>query len=95
MNCCPSADFVYLDNGIQVTETSVQAEVYTLQFFPYRAIQSVRYNYTRGERGGTLTLWILTGGSGPGPGAGLSYRYCFPCGEKGKDVFQQILSRMG
>lgn len=92
MNCCPSADFVFLDNGLQVSEKQIQADGYTLQFFPYRAIQSVRYTYTRGERGGTLSLWIMATGS-PGAG-GISYRYCFPCGESGKEKFEELLKRL-
>jgi len=79
-----------MDNGLRVTERNIQAEGYNLQFFPYRAIQTVRYGYTRGERGGTITLWIDANGS-----AGtLSYRYCFPCGETGKELFEQLLARI-
>ena len=96
MNCCPSADLVFLDNGVRVAEKNVQADGYTLQFFPYRAIQSVRYSYTRGERGGTLSIWIMAGGAGAGTGSasGMSYRYCFPCGETGKELFEQLLTRL-
>jgi hypothetical protein len=89
MNCCPSADIDILTNGIKVREKLVQTDGYTQQFFPYRAIQSVRYNHTRGE-GGILALWILgTGGTG-----GLSYRYSFPCGDSGQQVFDQILAAL-
>ena len=90
MNCCPSAEFLFLDGGLKVTETNLQAEGYTLQFFPYRAIKTVRYNYTRGERGGTIRLWVDANGS---PGT-LSYTYGFPCGEAGKDMFEQIIARI-
>jgi hypothetical protein len=54
MNCCASADFVFLENGLRVSEKNIQADGYTLQFFPYRAIQSVRYSYTREW----LWLWV-------------------------------------
>jgi hypothetical protein len=89
MNCCPSADIDILPNGIKVREKIIQADGHTLQFFPYRAIQSIRYNHTRGE-GGILTLWIL-GTGGPGAG-GLSYRYSFPCTDSGQKVFEEILA---
>jgi len=93
MNCCPSADFVFLDKGLRVSEKNIQADGYTLQFFPYRAIQSVRYSYTRGENGGTLSIWILANGSGSGS-TGISYRYCFPCGETGKGKFEELITRL-
>jgi len=91
MNCCPSADIEILGNGIRVREKMVQADGYTQQFFPYRAIQSVRYNHTRTE-GGVLALWILGHGT-PGAG-GLSYRYSFPCTDSGQRVFEQILAAL-
>ena len=91
MNCCPSADVEILANGIRVRETLVQADGRTEQFFPFRAIQSVRYNHLRGE-GGVLSLWILGHGT-PGAG-GLSYRYSFPCTDSGKTVFEQILAAL-
>jgi hypothetical protein len=91
MNCCPSADIDVLSNGIQVREKLVQTDGHTIQFFPFRAIQSVRYNHTRGE-GGILALWILAQGT-PGAG-GLSYRYSFPCNESGKDVFDKIIAAL-
>jgi hypothetical protein len=90
MNCCPSADIEILGNGIRVCEKMVQADGHTLQFFPYRAIQSVRYNHTRGE-GGILAFWILGHGGGAG---GLSYRYSFPCNEAGKDIFEKIIAAL-
>ena len=91
MNCCPSADIEILGNGIRVREKMVQADGHTQQFFPYRAIQSVRYNHTRTE-GGILALWILGNGT-PGAG-GLSYRYSFPCTDSGQRVFEQILAAL-
>ncbi len=88
MNCCPSANIEILANGIRVQETLLQADGNVVQFFPFRAIQSVRYNHVRGE-GGILALWIL------GQGAqGLSYRYSFPCTDSGKAVFEQIIAAM-
>jgi hypothetical protein len=86
MNCCPSADVDLLANGIRVRETLLQADGRTVQFFPYRAIQSVRYVHTRGE-GGILALWI----SGT---AGLSYRYSFPCGDSGQKIFEEIMAAL-
>jgi hypothetical protein len=91
MNCCPSADIEILANGIHVREKLVQTDGHTQQFFPFRAIQSVRYNHTRGE-GGILTLWILGHGT-PGAG-GLSYRYSFPCTDSGQRIFEQILAAL-
>ena len=90
MNCCPSADIDILPNGIKVREKLIQADGHTLQFFPFRTIQSVRYNHTRGE-GGILTLWILAHGLSA---AGLSYRYSFPCTDSGQKVFEDILAAL-
>lgn len=91
MNCCPSADIDILPNGIKVREKLIQADARTEQFFPYRAIQSVRYNHGRSE-GGILALWILGAGT-PGAG-GLSYRYSFPCSDSGQRIFDQIMAAL-
>jgi hypothetical protein len=84
---CP-ADFAFLENGLVVTERLLQSDGQTIQFFPYRAIQTVRYNHSRGERS-TISIWILGNGS-PGAG-GISYRYSFPC-ETGKNIFEKLIS---
>jgi hypothetical protein len=91
MNCCPSAEIEVLAQGIKVREKQVQADADILQFFPFRAIQSIRYTHTRHE-GGILSLWILGHGT-PGAG-GLSYRYSFPCTDSGKAVFEQIVAAL-
>jgi hypothetical protein len=88
MNCCPSADIDILTNGLRVREKHLQSNGYVHQFFPFRAIQSVRYSHTQTE-GGNLTLWILGNGS-----PGLSYRYSFPCTDSGKAVFDQIIAAL-
>ena len=91
MNCCPQADITFLQGGILASERNVQADGHTSQFFPFRAIQTVRYNATRGD-GGVLSIWVLANGS-PGAG-GLGYRYAFPCGEAGREIFQKIIGLM-
>jgi hypothetical protein len=89
MNCCPQADISILANGILASERNIQADGTTTQFFPFRAIQTVRYTASRGD-GGILSLWILANGS-PGAG-GLGYRYSFPCGDSGREIFDKIIS---
>ena len=85
MNCCPSADFSFLTNGIQICEQNIQADERTQQFFPYKAIQSVRYSYSRID-GGIITLSI-------GP-ANTSYRYSFPCSDAGRNTYDQIITNI-
>jgi hypothetical protein len=89
MNCCPQADITFLENGILASERNIQAEGNTLQFFPFRTIQTARYTSSRGD-GGVLSLWILANGS-PGAG-GLGYRYAFPCGDFGKGIFEKLIA---
>jgi len=91
MNCCPCADFHFLPSGVETHEKNNQADSVTLQFFPFKAIQSVRYSYSRDD-GGTLSLWILANGS-PGAG-GISYRYHFPCSDYGRQVYQKIVENV-
>jgi len=85
MNCCPEADFRFLDAGLCVSERNTQAEGYTMQIFPYKSIQTVRYTYTRGD-GGIVSIWLKD--------TGLSYRYAFPCGETGKAKFEELLEKL-
>ncbi len=91
-SCCPDADFTFLSGGVQVEERNVQDESSTVQFFPYRAITSVRYYYNRADREGVISIWIASQGS-PGAG-GLSFRWRFPCGESGRGVYTQLLERL-
>jgi len=81
MDCCPSADFKFLPNGIEVHQHNNQADAETYQFFPFRAIQSISYNHSRPD-GGTITILI----------ADIPYRYHFPCSHSGKEVYQQALA---
>ena len=92
MNCCPTADITFLAHGIHVSEKNNQADGFTLQFIPFRAIQTIRYTSEKRGQGGTLTIWIHANGT-PGAG-GLSYRYFYPCGESGKKVFEDIMNRL-
>ncbi len=92
MSCCPEVDITILPNGLQVREPLVQAEAYTLQFFPWRSIQSVRYAYSRDDREGLISIWISAEGR-PGAG-GLSYRWRFPCGESGKEKYEAIVANL-
>ena len=88
---CPQADITLLSNGIRACERNLQAEGNTIQFFPFRSVQTVRYSATRGD-GGVLSIWVLASGS-PGAG-GLAYRYGFPCSEEGKNIFERIIAAL-
>jgi len=96
MNHCPTAHITFLDNGLHVSEKNNQADTNSVQFFPYRAVQSVRYTAENGGQGrgqgGTLTIWIAANGT-PGAG-GLSYRYHYPCGDSGRKTFDDIIGRI-
>jgi hypothetical protein len=85
MNCCPSADFTFLPNGIQVSERNIQADEKTQQFFPFKNIQAVRYSYSRSD-GGTITISV-------GP-ANTSYRYTYPCSEAGRVAYDKIVANI-
>ncbi len=91
-SCCPEAEFTFLENGVQVRDLNPQFDSSVLQFFPYRAIQSVRYSYSREDREGAISLWILGQGT-PGAG-GLSYRWRFPCSEKGQGLYETLISKL-
>jgi hypothetical protein len=90
--CCPQAEFTCLANGIQVRETLTQAETTTLQFFPYRAIQSIRYTYNRNDKEGQIAFWISASGT-PGAG-GLAFRWNFPCNSSGQEVYEKLLANI-
>lgn len=92
MNCCPNAEFTLLENGLQVRELNTQDNSTTVQFFPYRAIQSVRYTYNRDDRESWISLWVLAHGT-PGAG-GISYRYFFPCGDAARSKYEELLGRL-
>ncbi len=92
MSCCPDATFQLLANGLQVTERNNQDNSSTLQFFPFRAIQSVRYAYSRDDREGTISIWIASQGT-PGAG-GLSFRWRFPCGDAGRSQYDAIVAAL-
>jgi hypothetical protein len=91
-SCCPDADFTFLTNGVQVAERQTQSDSTATQFFPYRAIQSVRYTYSREDREGQLVIWISGQGT-PGAG-GLSFRWRFPCSESGKRKYEELIAKL-
>ena len=91
-SCCPMAEFTLLDNGLQVRELQLQSDSVGLQFFPYRAIQTVRYTYSREDREGQLSLWISSQGT-PGAG-GLAFRWLFPCGDEGRSKYEALVARL-
>jgi hypothetical protein len=93
MSCCPEADFTFLAGGVQVRDRTPQFDSVVVQFFPYRAIQSVRYAYSRDDREGTVSIWMAGQGT-PGVG-GLSYRWRFPCSDAGQAVYQQLIEKLG
>ncbi|NBO71080.1 MAG: hypothetical protein EBU66_12960 [Bacteroidetes bacterium] len=83
MNCCPSATFLFLKNGVDIQEQNIQADGVIRQFLPYKNIVSVRYNYTRGD-GATLTI-----------SAGKqTYIYVFPCNDSGLVVYKTFLENV-
>lgn len=92
LSCCPDAEFQLLDNGLQVRDLHTQDDSQTLQFFPYRAIQSVRYYYSRDDREGMISIWIHAHGT-PGAG-GLSFRWRFPCNDSGMTAYQTLIARI-
>jgi hypothetical protein len=92
MSCCPDAEFTLLGGGLQVRELNVQDDSTILQFFPYRAIQSVRYYYSRDDREGWISIWVAAHGT-PGAG-GLSYRWRFPCNDAGRARYEDLISRI-
>jgi hypothetical protein len=92
-SCCPDAEFTFLTGGLQVRERNVQTDGVALQFFPYRAIQSARYTYSREDREGQISIWIAGNGT-PGAG-GLSFRWRFPCSEGGQSKYDELVARLG
>jgi hypothetical protein len=80
MNCCPSADFIFLQNGLDIHERNIQADGVIRQFLPYKKITNLRYSYTRGD-GGILTLCE-------------KYIYTFPCNDSGLKIYTQVLDRL-
>jgi hypothetical protein len=88
MNCCPTASFQILAGGLQVTERNLQDSSSVLQFFPFRAIQSVRYYYSRDDRESQLSIWISSQGT-PGAG-GLSFRWK-SCDDSVRSVYEQLI----
>lgn len=91
--CCPDAEFSFLANGVQVRDLNPQSETTVLQYFPYRAIQTVRYTYSRDDREGQITIWVASQGT-PGAG-GLSFRWRFPCSSTGEGVYAQFMEKLG
>ncbi len=90
---CPDADFTFLANGLQVREREIQSDSITMQFLPYRAIQSVRYTYSRNDREGRISIWISSQGT-PGAG-GLSFRWRFPgSSNNAEDTYNELISRL-
>jgi hypothetical protein len=83
MNCCPSATFHFLTNGVDIHEQNIQAEGVIRQFLPYKAIANVRYNYTRGD-GATLTVSADK----------KTYIYLFPCNDSGLVVYNKFLENL-
>jgi hypothetical protein len=92
--CCANAEFAFLDNGLQVRELGLQDDSQTYLFFPYRAIQAVRYFYSRGDREAAISLWVHAHGT-PGAG-GLSFRWRFRCesAESGRAKYDELVRRL-
>lgn len=93
-SCCNNAEFSYLDNGLQVREIGVQDDSQVFMFFPYRAIQAVRYFYSRDDREATISVWIHAHGT-PGAG-GLSFRWRFRCScpDSGRAKYDQLVAKI-
>jgi hypothetical protein len=93
-SCCTNAEFTFLENGLQVRELGLQDDSQTYLFFPYRAIQAVRYFYSRGDREAAISVWIHAHGT-PGAG-GLSFRWRFrcDCAESGRAKYDELVRRL-
>ena len=83
MNCCPSADFNILPNGIEAKERNVQSDTTTSQFFPFSRIVSISYSHSR-EDGGMITIFTKT----------IPYRYHFPCSDSGKEIYGLLVAAL-
>jgi hypothetical protein len=79
MNCCPSADFIFLTNGIETREKNIQADEHTNVFIAFKAIDTITYTHSR--EGGLISIWVKK----------ICYRYTFPCSESGREIYQAIL----
>jgi hypothetical protein len=83
MNCCPSADFTFLPNGIETLSKNIQADEHESVFIAFKAIDSINYTYNR-EEGGHLAIWVKK----------QCYRYTFPCSESGREIYKAILQSL-
>ena len=83
MNCCPSADFTFLPNGIEALSKNIQADENKSVFIAFKSIDSINYTYNR-EEGGYLAIWVKN----------QCYRYSFPCSEYGREIYKTILQSL-
>lgn len=88
--CCPSAEIKFLEKGIDIHERPYDTKDVVCQFIPFRAIQSVRFSYSRDDREAILTVWVLGQGS-PGAG-GLAYRWRLRCEESSRAVYEKLIA---
>ena len=86
MSCCSNLKLTILTKGVQISENVVQNDNYTLLFFPYSSIETVRYDFFKEERSGTLSLFIK-GGQAP-------YYFRFPCFEEGRRLYEELLTKL-
>lgn len=93
-SCCPAVDILFLPNGIEVRERGQGwPESCVRQFFPFRAIQTVRYAYSRDDREAIISIWISGQGS-PGAG-GLAFRWSLGCSEEAsRTTFERIIAAL-
>jgi hypothetical protein len=84
MPCCEEAKFEPLPKGIKVTEHYLQNDDESSQFFAYSAIDSIKFDYIREDRSGTITLCIRDAKS--------PYAYHFCCGQKAHELYNQIMT---
>ncbi len=83
MYCCNEPKIEVLAKGIQVTLNYTQTDDVSIQFFAYTAIESLKFDYFRDGRTGTITMCVANAKS--------PYAYHFCCGDKARELYQSIM----
>ena len=84
MPCCNEPILEPLPKGVKVTEVYTQNDDVSIQFFAYPSIDSIKFDYIREDRSGTITLCIRDAKS--------PYAYHFCDGEKARGLYSQIMN---
>ena len=86
MTCCNNTTIRILEKGIEVRHNFTQNDDYTLQYFSYKAIESLRYDYLKDDRAGIITLFVSDLKS--------PQTYRFRCEGEGHRYYEQILAKL-